>query len=474
MVSRPSPKECTVENLRSRVGNERGAVLILVAASMVVILGFASLAVDVGSLMLARSESQKAADAAALAGAGWLIPAPDDSAGARLRAIDFASRNNILRVPAVVLPEDVHVDLDSSLVRVHVINSMARGNPVPTFFAKVLGINTVNVSTVATAWASPADALPDADVDCPLPIALPDRWIDSNGNRDWDPGETYNPEGTGFSDADIGELIVLKVSGSQDKGPPSCREGAESPLVDMDLCRELPDSDNWRCWYQPEEHAGGGTDALGPQIYPGDQCADPLAVGDPVWAASGSGNKQSMVETVHEDFGGREECSTVCETVTNPDGTTGEVCSNVCTQQNGTGSFADLIRADPDLVWSDPDGDLGPRAGCVVRSTSPTTPTGSPNCVENSPRIRKVPIVRPDAVTATGSGVTTTVVDFTGVFVERVSCNYGLGDFGGPEGNWNVYVRLVRAPGAGGGGNDGNNPGPTPNGTTLKRLRLIQ
>jgi Flp pilus assembly protein TadG len=464
MVGRPGTKEKIVQNLSSRINNERGAVLILVAASMVVILGFASLSIDVGNLMLVRTESQRAADAAALAGAGWLIPAPDDSAGARLRAIDFAARNNVGRIPAVVLPEDVHVDLDSSLVRVQVINSAARGNPVPTFFAKVLGINTVNVSTVATAWASPADALPDADVDCPLPIALPDRWIDSNGNRDWDPGETYNPEGTGFSDADIGELIVLKVSGSQDKGPPSCREAAESPLVDMDLCRELPDSDNWRCWYQPEEHSGGGTDALGPQIYPGDQCADPLEVGDPVWAASGSGNKQSMVETVHEDFGGREECSTVCETVTNPDGTTGEVCSNV----------ADLIRSDPDLVWSDPDGDLGPKAGCVVRSTSPTTATGSPNCVENSPRIRKVPIVRPDAVTATGSGVTTTVVDFTGVFVERVSCNYGLGDFGGPEGNWNVYVRLVRAPGAGGGGSGGSNPGPTPGATTLKRLRLIQ
>ncbi|MGW8282917.1 MAG: pilus assembly protein TadG-related protein [Gemmatimonadota bacterium] len=461
--------------LRSHFGNERGAVLVLVAASMVVMLGFAALAIDVGNLMMVRTESQKAADAAALAGAGWLIPAPDDSAGARSRAIDFAARNNIQRIPAVVLPEDVEVNLDSSLVRVHVYNTADRGNAVPTFFAKILGIGAVNVSTVAAAWAAPADALPPSNADCPLPIALPDKWIDSDGDRHWDPGETYNPEGTGFSDDDLGKLIVLKVSGSQDNGPPSCREAAESPLVDLDLCRELPDSDNWRCWYQPEENSGGGTDVLGPQIYPGDACGDGLAIGDPVWAASGSGNKQSLVETVHEDFGGRTECRTVCETIPNPDGTTTEVCSDVCSQSYGSGSFADLIRSDPDLVWTDPDGEFGPEVGCVVRTSSPTTADGSPNCVEDSPRIRSVPIVRPDAVTATGSGVTTTVIDFTGVFVERVSCNYGLGDFGGPEGNWNVYVRLVRAPGSSsGGGGGGSSPGPTPGGTTLKQLRLIQ
>ncbi len=434
-----------MSTIRSQVGNERGAVLVLVAASMVVMLGFAALAIDVGNLLMVRSESQKAADAAALAGAGWLITDPDDSAGARVRAIDFAARNNVQRAGASVLPEDVYVDLDSSLVRVRVLNTADRGNAVPTFLARILGVNSVNVSTVATAWAAPADELPPANVDCPLPIALPDKWIDSDGDREWDPGETYNPEGTGFSDDDIGDLIVLKVSGSQENGPPSCREDAESPLVDMDLCRELPDSDNWRCWYQPEEHASGGTDVLGPQIYPGSSCANSLGIGDPVWAASGSGNKQSLVQTASSDFGG-----------------------------TGPGSFADLVRSDPDLVWTDPDGPVGPGTGCVTNSRDPANPDGTPKCVENSPRMRKVPIVRPDAVTSTGSGVTTSVIDFTGVFVERVSCNYGLGDFGGPAGNWNVYVRLIRAPGSAGGGGGGGSPGPTPGGTTLKQLRLIQ
>ena len=48
------------------VSNERGATIALVAVSMVALLGFAALAVDVGNLLNIRTESQRVADAAAL------------------------------------------------------------------------------------------------------------------------------------------------------------------------------------------------------------------------------------------------------------------------------------------------------------------------------------------------------------------------------------------------------------------------
>ena len=48
----------------------RGQALVTMAVSMVAIMGFIGLAIDVGMLMLARNELQNAADAAALAGAG--------------------------------------------------------------------------------------------------------------------------------------------------------------------------------------------------------------------------------------------------------------------------------------------------------------------------------------------------------------------------------------------------------------------
>jgi len=52
--------------------SERGVTLALVAASIVAMLGFAALSIDVASLYTASCEAQRAADAAALAGARWL------------------------------------------------------------------------------------------------------------------------------------------------------------------------------------------------------------------------------------------------------------------------------------------------------------------------------------------------------------------------------------------------------------------
>src|SRR2546422_931554 len=50
----------------------RGQALVTMAVSMVVLLGFVGLAIDVGMLMVTRNEMQNAADAAALAGAGGM------------------------------------------------------------------------------------------------------------------------------------------------------------------------------------------------------------------------------------------------------------------------------------------------------------------------------------------------------------------------------------------------------------------
>ena len=52
--------------------NQKGAVIVMVAILMVVLIGCAALAVDVGYLYVARTELQRAADAGALAGAQGL------------------------------------------------------------------------------------------------------------------------------------------------------------------------------------------------------------------------------------------------------------------------------------------------------------------------------------------------------------------------------------------------------------------
>ena len=53
-------------------GNQHGAVLVIVAISMIALLGVVALAVDYGYLAVTKTELQNIADASALAGAGEL------------------------------------------------------------------------------------------------------------------------------------------------------------------------------------------------------------------------------------------------------------------------------------------------------------------------------------------------------------------------------------------------------------------
>ncbi|MCL7937717.1 MAG: Tad domain-containing protein [marine benthic group bacterium] len=155
--------------------NERGATLVLVAGSMVALLGVAALAIDVGFLLDARTQAQRTADAMALAAASAFIDdMPNAETLAPIRATEYASRNPVNGVTASFVPDtDMQIWLDEKKVRVTANFLRERGNPMPTFFAKVLGIDDVNVNAIATAVAAPADV-----VGCLAPWALPDAWED--------------------------------------------------------------------------------------------------------------------------------------------------------------------------------------------------------------------------------------------------------------------------------------------------------
>jgi Flp pilus assembly protein TadG len=76
--------------LPNRHDDERGVVAVWVALTMIVMLGFAGWAVDFSHWNNERTKMQKAADAAALAGAVYL---PDDAAGAIAAAKSIAAQN---------------------------------------------------------------------------------------------------------------------------------------------------------------------------------------------------------------------------------------------------------------------------------------------------------------------------------------------------------------------------------------------
>lgn len=63
--------------------HDRGQILVLFAIFLVVLIGFAAIAVDLGSYLKARRDYQNAADAAALAGAPFLVGSTPDRQSAR-------------------------------------------------------------------------------------------------------------------------------------------------------------------------------------------------------------------------------------------------------------------------------------------------------------------------------------------------------------------------------------------------------
>jgi len=107
----------------------------------------ASRTVEVVVRSRAQAEAQRTADAAALAGVGFLITAPDDADGARAAASEYARMNTVLGRPVEVRPEDIVVDVDSGTVQVRVQGSAL----LPKVPAWILRHNRVSFSAAAMA-----------------------------------------------------------------------------------------------------------------------------------------------------------------------------------------------------------------------------------------------------------------------------------------------------------------------------------
>ncbi len=175
-----------------RIRNERGATIALVAVSLTAMLGMGALAIDIGMLMKARSDAQRAADAAALAGASAYqgakpLDAVDsahvrakrlvgsnyvggtyiDTLGASYAVNGTRSVTQMNEAVVVVIP-------DSEKVRV-----IVRRPAVGTFFGRILGMANVPISAKAAAIAATAGA-----GKCVKPFAIPDLWNDVDDDVD--------------------------------------------------------------------------------------------------------------------------------------------------------------------------------------------------------------------------------------------------------------------------------------------------
>jgi hypothetical protein len=169
--------------MRRPLSSERGAVIIHVGVALVGLLGFAALSIDYGVLWTARRQAQNAADAAALAGAVSLAFVDrNDVNRARLAAEAAGEANQIWnQAPNIDPQNDIIIGtcppgianpLDLC-VRANVYRNQQR-DPLPTFFAQILGIRQQGVRATAT-----ARVLIGNTARCMRPWALTDKWHDA-------------------------------------------------------------------------------------------------------------------------------------------------------------------------------------------------------------------------------------------------------------------------------------------------------
>jgi Flp pilus assembly protein TadG len=157
--------------LRGVLADQSGAVVLVTAIVIFVLLGCAALALDIGHMVMVESQLQKAADAGALAGARGLwplvLPTTDPSisrnpnCAAGINAAQSTAESNVVDGRNLGASE-VTVEVgqwdytnrtftpgctaDSKAVRV-----TTHRNGVTMFFAKVFGISTGNLSATSTA-----------------------------------------------------------------------------------------------------------------------------------------------------------------------------------------------------------------------------------------------------------------------------------------------------------------------------------
>jgi hypothetical protein len=218
-------------------GDERGATLVVVALSLVAILGMVVLSVDLGGLLVKRRGMVNSADSAALAGAETFalnqaqVGVNEAPAQARADALAQSNQSNSVRDSW-----QVTAGLPRSSCDPNTCGSVAVGyhGQQPLFFAPALGFGqSANVNARATAIWGPAGAAHPAPImirydwmtnECAAPVPNPnpptecDFWLndhDDNGNplwawinlnlypgssAGWNVPQTYNCPNVGSSD----------------------------------------------------------------------------------------------------------------------------------------------------------------------------------------------------------------------------------------------------------------------------------
>jgi hypothetical protein len=309
-----------------------GQTLAVFAVMIVALLAMMSLAIDLGMAFTARSEAQRVADAAALAGASVFMDLPepaDVGAAAEARAREYARLNVVRNRPVADEDVEVQVLLNQARVRVWI-----RRDGLPAWFSRFLGRDGLAVRAMAA-----AEATTDGSTDCLKPWAVLDAFLEHDGtppaaNAPYNPNiHYYEPArarcgtGTGYGAAtardnscDFGLEFVIKANNPNDPAVPT-------PGIFMPV--RLPADKN-----QGQCHTGGG----GP--YERNICScnnTSISIGD--WVSAEPGNMSGPTMKGVDDLYKQDPSATW-----GPDGVVSEF-------GNGSPRVAKMILISPDAVY---------------------------------------------------------------------------------------------------------------------------
>jgi hypothetical protein len=221
---------CLPGKERTFYSDQSGAMAVVAALSIVALLGLVALAIDVGHLMVVKSELQNAADAGALAGARALVPyvtathppqpnwSRGETTGTRTVKLNkgdgqfltncqvqtgyWNTASKILQSTGIAPGND---DVPAVLMTA-AKEAGQNGGPVNFFFGPILGIRTSNVRVQALAFISSLAGIPAHGGGFPLavPKTLVDQYWYQESPISFRIGSAYHsPEGgqwTSFKD----------------------------------------------------------------------------------------------------------------------------------------------------------------------------------------------------------------------------------------------------------------------------------
>ena len=134
--------------MKTKILNERGSAIIFIAISMVVLIGFGALAVDVGLMTYHKGKLQNAVDAAALAGAHEI---PESTTQGGSVAQEYLANNG--EDVASLVSHNIYFEQSNKKI---VVEATYR---VDFFFAGVMGKDSADISVRAAAINAPTEKM---------------------------------------------------------------------------------------------------------------------------------------------------------------------------------------------------------------------------------------------------------------------------------------------------------------------------